>query len=291
MSRTLIVNPRLGVCGIASAAMLTAGPAAAIDVAVSTAAPTSVMLDGGGTFPLDDEQAVAFDSDNLVSASLLVSLSASDLKAFHILDNGNYLISNNTSDTFGSNAFAFNDDHVIEYNPNTDIATSFFDFAGVATSTGDLDIDAIAVLPNGDIIFSNTGDVTIGGMTFAETDIVRFTANAGTATNVSLFFDGSQITGGDNFNNVSGVSVLGDTMALSVSTGGVADMMLGGVTFTRNDIVLVDLNTGAVTLGMEGDNVFSAAAASIDAVHLNVPEPGTGALALGLLAILSRRRR
>ncbi|XAL99704.1 hypothetical protein OT109_19260 [Phycisphaeraceae bacterium D3-23] len=274
-------------CALLAAVSVSALPVTAQDFAVSTA--NSAGFTGGpGIGP---GEAYAFNSNNPAGATKLVELTIGNLNAFHILDNGNYLLSAQTGSTFGSNAFVFDDDHVVEYNPNTDIVSSFFDFgAAPGVSGSDLDIDAVAVLPNGDIIFSNLNDVTIGATTFSSRDVIQFTPVAGTVTNVQLLFDGDLITGGDQFNNVQGASVDGDILALSVASGGASDIMLGGQTFTRADVVLYNLTTGTATLGFDGDVVF-ANPPTIDAVHLTIPEPGTATLALGLLALVGRRRR
>jgi hypothetical protein len=254
-----------------------------VELAISTANPNGIQQTTGGPLLFHGGHAVAFDMDNLDSAAFLVE-TPPNLDAFHIRINGNYLISTNRSVTFGG--LSFGDAQIIEYDPIAEVATLFLDFVPIATATFDLDIDAVAELPDGRIVFSTINEGTISGLEFTENDLVVYDRVTMVA---ELFFDGDMITGGDQFNNVSGVGILDENrIALSVSTGGTSTLSLPGTQFSRNDVVIYDRQLALASVLFEGTDIFSGPSnPKVDAVHIVavVPEPSSLAL-LALAATL-----
>ncbi len=111
-----------------------------------------------------------------------------DLNAFSILSNGNYLLSTATDASIGG--FAFEDEDIVEYNPNT-MAASFF-LIGDNVFANEEDVSAVHALSNGNIVLGTTGFGTIAGLSYRDNDLVLFNPNTMTA---SFFFDDSDING------------------------------------------------------------------------------------------------
>lgn len=243
----------------------------ALHVSVSTAGSHGVNLVDG--FVSAGPSALVRIDPNILTVAetqtLFESTSGTTVNAFHIRDNGNYLFSSLTGVTFGG--LIFDDDKVIEYDPNTGIATVFYDFGERATSPNghDIDIDAIAEY-DGFLYLSNLGDTfVIDGCdkVYSENDVIKINLSDDT---VSLAFDGFLLKGDDPFFNVSGFSTYGGTMAMSVSTGGSDPTSLFGTTFDRNDIIAYDPESGATWQVLDGNGLFSGSAtgAIIDALHV-----------------------
>ena len=261
-------------------------------VEVVFSANTSFGLDGGGV-TVQGGGLIAFDPANLNSGRVPFDFPG-NLDAVHILNDGDYLVSYHSEVTIGG--LTFDDQHVVRYDVDSDTTTSFHDYSGLFEQSSEADIDAFFLLPNGHHVFSNVGDARIGGLDFSDMDLVEFDPSSGA---VSLFFDGDLIEGGDRFNNLTGASLVGERqLALSVATGGVSDMTLGGVTFQRNDIIVYDLDSGIASTLVDGDIARSSPKTpAVSAIHIGpsvvVPEPHNSWL-LGVLvvtAILRQRAR
>ena len=89
----------------------------------------------------------------------------SDISGFDILSNGIYLLSTKVNATIGGQDYAVGD--VIRYNPNTGESSLFFSNSNFFTvaeggSWPKGNIDAIDVLPNGNMLFSTTNTAEIG---------------------------------------------------------------------------------------------------------------------------------
>ena len=116
---------------------------------------------------------------------------------------------------------------------------------------------------------SNDG-VTLHGVSYDRGDVIEFDPLNQTS---GLFFDGGLI-GGDN-PDLQGFAVLDDgNYLLAAFNGGADAMTLGGLTFSRDDIVRYDPSSGQATLLLEGMEEFSAPGEIIDAVTVvAIPEP------------------
>jgi hypothetical protein len=123
---------------------------------------------------------IATDTATLFFSEDLLS-SDNDVDAVSLLANGNIVLSTVLGDTLGG--LTFRDGDLVEYNPSLGTATLFFD-EDLITGAGD--IDAVSVLPGGDIVLSTTQTVTLGGLTFRNGDLARYRPGLDTAV---LFFD------------------------------------------------------------------------------------------------------
>lgn len=236
-----------------------------------------VSVQGGGL--------ISFDTSDVASAHVPFDFPG-NLDAVHVLDNGNYLVSYHSEVTIAG--FTFDDDHIVEYDVESNVVSSFLDYAGIIDSAADSDIDAFFVLPNGNHVFSNATDAIVGGIEITANDLVEYNPGTGQA---SIYFDGGLIQDGDRFNNLSGASLFSeDVLALSVSTGGSPVITLGGQGFQRNEIVLYDRSTAVGSMLAGGDLISTP----VDAIHIGtsatVPEPRSGFF-VGWLATLFLARR
>jgi hypothetical protein len=107
-----------------------------------------------------------------------------NIDAFHLLANGNVVLS--AADAFVLGGLNFEAEDMVEYNIATNVATLFFD--GDAEFTlAEEDIDAFEILPNGNVVLSTVSAASLGGLAFQPDDLVEYNI----ATNVaSLYFDG-----------------------------------------------------------------------------------------------------
>ena len=263
-----------------------------VEVVISVSNPSG--LQGNGTMRFSSDHATSFDTnDHSVAATLFES--TGNLNAFHIRENGNYLVSAQTGYTIDGSDFE--DGEVAEYEPATGSASSFVNFENIL-GEGDVDIDAFSEHPDGRFVFSllNEAEFTDGpnsGLAIGKNDIVIYDP---ATMGASILIPGDLLVSADSFLNVSGISVLNEQhIAISASTGGVSDTTFGGVVFQRNDAVLYDLETATATPLIEGSTVFEGPPnPSIDALHVisAVPEPSSCYfLAYGILATACRRRR
>ena len=264
----------------------------------SFAQATNVVFSGNSGFGLEGSSVgsqsgglISFDTDDIGSAHVPFDFPG-NLNAVHVRENGNYLVSYHSEVTIGG--FTFDDDHIVEYDLDTNLVTSFFDYAGTITTAADADIDAFFLLPNGNHVFSNATSAVVGGLEITANDLVEYNP---TTAEASIYFDGELIQDGDRFNNLSGASSYAqDVLALSVSTGGTPAITLGGQGFRRDDIILYDRNNGTASL-LVNENLLSATA--INAIHIGtavtVPEPASACWALSLAILMrwrtTRRRR
>jgi hypothetical protein len=106
-----------------------------------------------------------------------------DIDAVSILGSGNVILSTIDGATLGG--LTFGDGDLVEYDPTTDTATLFFDENLFGS---DEDIDAVNILESGNIILSTEGSATLGGLSFADGDLIEYNPITDTAT---LYFDES----------------------------------------------------------------------------------------------------
>ena len=115
-----------------------------------------------------------------------------NIDAFHLLDSGNIILSiHENNGRIGGLNFGYGD--LIEYNPTTDTATMFLDGS---LFSSDADIDATHVLANDNIILSTVDAATLGGLSFADGDLVEYNPTTDVATlyfSESLFSDNADV--------------------------------------------------------------------------------------------------
>jgi len=165
-----------------------------------------------GVGSVANEDIVAYDV-GLNTWSLYFDGSDVGLRSFAIdalarLPSGELLISVDVSGnlaglTGGPNGTAITSSDIVKFTPtslgaNTAGTWSFyFDGSDVGLTTTSENVDALAVLPNGNLLISTTGDPSVPGLSgLRDEDIMRFTPTslgATTAGTWSYYFDGSDV--------------------------------------------------------------------------------------------------
>jgi len=267
------------------AALASAGAAGAADFYIShdSAAPGATL----GTPPLTfSNGSVARYDDTTGSATLFFDEAtffggSENVDAFELLPNGHMILSTTDPATLGSLSFGNGD--LVEWDPVNSVATLLFNDSNFEL-VGSTDTDAVAVLPNGNLLISTTGSQRLGGLDFLDGDVVEYDPLTGGTT---LFFSETLFGGADV--DIDAFDVLEDgRIVLSTFENGVT---LGSLTFLNGDLVLYDPVGGLATLWFS-ESEFSANE-DIDAVAA-VPEPNAlTLLALGLvgLAFVGGRRQ
>jgi hypothetical protein len=176
-----------------------------------------------------------------------------------------------SSTTDGNVGFAFSDEDILRYDPNTNTWTLFFDGSDVGLTNSNADIDAFDILDDGTLLFSILGSATlptVGSVTNA--DIVRFTPTSlggTTAGSFSWYFDGSDVGLSSNSEDIDAVDRLADGRIL-ISTSGSASVT--GASANDEDILaFTPTALGATTTGswafyFDGSDVGLSNSASED---------------------------
>ncbi len=143
-----------------------------------------------------------------------IGLTNTDVDAFELQADGSLLMSFDTA--FSLSGFAAVDDSdILRFRPDSTGATTagtwswYFDGSDVGLSTSDEDIDAFAILPDGRLLISTLGNVSVTGASGADEDLLVFTPTALGATTTgtwAMYFDGSDVglssTSNENVNGV-----------------------------------------------------------------------------------------
>ncbi len=154
----------------------------------------------------------------------------------------------------------FEDDDYIIYDPVTDQATMFFDNSALGYDVNDA--DAVHLMKNGHIVISAAASSSIGSgpelLNFGPGDLVVYDPILQTT---ELLFDGSEEFGGTNPGdvNITAVYVLDNGQILFAATPGV-DTTIGSnnLSFSKDDLVLYNPDTGIASLFFEGATYFDA---------------------------------
>ena len=236
-----------------------------------------------GTLSFEPEDLVQYDtltdSATLFLDGDAVFVEEENIDAFHLLPNGNILLSTAGGAQIGTLVFAGGD--LVEYDPVANAATLYFDGSAEFTLAPE-NIDALHLLANGHLLLSTVSDATLGTLAFEAEDLVEYDMVAHTAT---LFFDGDAEFPQEE--DIDAVDVLANGH-LVLSTAD--DATLGSLTFEEEDLVEYDPVGNTATLLFDGDAEFTLAEEDIDAVQV-IPEPGPAALLTSGLMALGRWRR
>ncbi|HEY1099455.1 MAG TPA: hypothetical protein VGF99_11025, partial [Myxococcota bacterium] len=165
----------------------------------------------------------------------------------------------------------FDEGDLVIYDPVTNTAVMYLDEDDIPGVTDLGDIDAVHLLPNGQVLLSTANDgASINGLTFNAEDIVLYDPLLHAVT---LVFDGSAIFSSDSA-DIDAIHVLyndsytATNWDLVISTANTAT--IGALTFQDNDIVTYDMGSGTATLRADGndDDLFDGADGDISALHL-----------------------
>lgn len=178
---------------------------------------------------------------------------------------GNFVFSVTNTELIGGVAYA--DEDLLLYDRSSGVASLYLDLTSVLGAPED--VDAVFVLPNGHILLSTTTGASIGGLSFADEDVVEYDPLSGTAT---LYFDGTSVLGGSE--DIDAVQI-GPSGQLLFST--TTNVTVGGTTYNRNDLLAYDASSGTVSLYLDVSSVLGGVG-NVNGIYL--PEPGI-ALLLG----------
>jgi hypothetical protein len=147
-----------------------------------------------------------------------------------------------------------------------DVATASISFGALPSG----DVDAYHVLPNGDVLFSITTSLNLGGTIYSDGDIIRWDGVAYTEYFDEGLFGSNQ--------NIDALTVLPNGNLL-ISTS--LSATLFGFAFLNGDVVEVDpvAQTAGLYMGLNEAAIFTGTNADIDALHYDV---GTGNLILSV---------
>ena len=269
------------------AALASVGTAGATTFYLSTdaAAPGTTMGTPPVTFPngsvVQYEDTTDAATEFFFESVFNGGAGGENLDAFELLPNGHMILSTAGQATIG--ALTFQNDDLVDYDPVSGTAMVIFDGGSVFEIPGASNVDAVAVLSNGNLLISTDVTQSVNGSSFFDGDVFEYDPLTGNAT---PYFS-EALFGADQ--NVDAFDVLDDgrialSTALTASLGGL-------VNFDNGDLVLYDPVAGTATIWLP-ESVFASAPEDIDAVA--VPEPNTlGLLALGLvgLAFVGARRQ
>ena len=155
---------------------------------------------GAAGFPFQDDMLLEYDvaTDTLSIfydfAGLITTGSDADIDAFHLLDDGRFLISNISDYTLDSQTFE--DGDIVVFDPVQQTASLLLD-EDLFDGDDDIRVTGVSMLANGNLLLSafNTdtgGDMTLGGTTFGRGDLIEYNLLTGMG---SLFLDVSIFNG------------------------------------------------------------------------------------------------
>jgi hypothetical protein len=111
------------------------------------------------------------------------------------------------------------DDDIVSYDETTGTWALEFDGSDVGLTQ---DIDGFAILPGGDFLISMQAAGSAGGVSFDDSDVLRFTGTGGpnTSGTLSLYFDGSDVGLTSNGEDVDSVALAPDGSLIISTQGG-----------------------------------------------------------------------
>ncbi|MCI0630326.1 MAG: S8 family serine peptidase [Phycisphaerales bacterium] len=164
---------------------------------------------------------------------------------------------------------------IAKYNTGTGQWSLYFDGSDVGLTS--FAIDALAVLPSGELLISVDVSGTIGGISTDDSDILRFTPTslgANTAGTWAMYFDGSDVGLTQSTEDIDGLSIAPDGRLVISTTGSPSVTGLTGLA-DEDLIIFTATSLGSTTAGtwslyFDGSDVGLADSSSedVDAVSI-----------------------
>ncbi len=154
-------------------------------------------------------------------------------------------------------------------------------FDGSDVGAGSFTIDALAVLPGGDLLLSFTSDGTLAGILADDSDILRFhptSLGANTQGTWSVHFDGSDVELIDSSEDIDGVSIAPDGRLVISTTGSPGVTGLSSlkdedlIAFTATS--LGDVTAGTWSMYFDGGDVGLAESSDEDVDGVSIRADG-----------------
>jgi hypothetical protein len=238
-----------------------------------------------------DEDVVAYDLSNGTWSWIFdgsdVGLSAASIGGMARLSNGQILLSFVAPATVpgligGPNGTSVDDSDIVRFTPTSLGATTagtfnfYFDGSDVGLTANSEDIDAIAVLSDGRIIVSSSGNFSGTGASGVDADMFVFNATSlGSVTSGSfaMHFDGSDV-GLSTTNEDIDAAGMTNTGQLLLSTLG--NFSVPGVSGADEDVLRFtgtfgSTTSGSYTMFLDLSTIGIATTADVAAVELVVP--------------------
>lgn len=133
--------------------------------------------------PVADTAAIIYDGSAVFTAD-------EDVDAVGVNASGHILLSTTGQATIGS--LTFEDEDIVDYNPQNGTATIIFD--GSAIFASDEDVTSVHELSNGNFVISTETAATIGSLSFENEDLVEYDTSTGIAT---MYFDSDTLFSAD----------------------------------------------------------------------------------------------
>jgi hypothetical protein len=244
---------------------------ATTSVTVSDRAPVVLYLSLGssatlpGGLSVANEDILAFDGSaySLYFDGSDVGLASFTIDAFDVISPTELLISFTSSGTVGG--VAMDDSDLVKFTATSlgsNTAGSFsmyFDGSDVGLTRSDEDVDAFELLPDGRLLVSTTGSVSVAGVSSgADEDLLEFTpASLGATTTGSwkLYFDGSDVgLSSSSSEDLDGLAVDASGKIYLSTTG---SFSVSGVAGADEDVfVFTPTMLGSTTQGTFGPGLF-----------------------------------
>lgn len=223
---------------------------------------SSQILDG---VSVANEDILAFDGTEFTMYfdGSDVGIGGLAISAFAIVDDDEILMSF-TSSTSVLGIGTVDDSDIVKFTA-TSLGSStvgsfelYFDGSDVGLSSSSEDIDALELLPNGNLLISTLGNLSVSGASGRDEDLFQFipaTLGQTTAGAWSLYFDGSDVRLSRSSEDIDGLSVDAATGDIYLST--VGSFSVSGLSGRDEDaFAFSPTSTGSSTSGSFSSPLF-----------------------------------
>jgi uncharacterized protein YjiK len=216
---------------------------------------TAQTLGGISVTPQD---IIAFDGTGfslyLDGSGVGLDAASEVIDAFDILADGRVLVS--TTGNVSVPGLSGKDEDVLELTPTSQGPVTsgnwamYFDGSAFGLSSSGEDVDAVELLPNGHLLISTRGAVSVTGVTGEDKDVLEFTPGANSWT---MYFDGSDVGLTTSGEDVDGFALSGGNVYLSAA----GNFSVTGVSGADEDVfVFTPTQTGSDTQGSFSSTLY-----------------------------------